>query len=164
MLNAIPHELTRRTLGNVCLASVGLAIHGTNTENVLTANAVALVNGGLFNAFAAQTEIDISGKSFFDAAGDSITAPTSVPDGYTCKFVLAANSADAIVVICGKPILTSQGDDADWPILPDGYAPFGGIKVGNASGAAFVIGTTDLDAAGITDTYYNLMTIPERAT
>ena len=45
------------------------------------------------------------------------------------------------------------------PDLPDGCAPVGVIKVA-ATGADFVPGTTALDAAGITATYFNLSSIP----
>lgn len=163
MLNSIGDETLRRVLGNICVGNAGLAIHGTNAENVLTGAAVTLTHNGVCNALAAQTEIDLSGKTAYDAAGVALSAIPSQADGTTCKYVLAANISDAIIILCGTPMLTAQGDDADWPVLPAGYAPFGGITVVNASGSAFTIGTTDFDATGITTTFKSLMTIPTRA-
>jgi len=164
MLNAIGSETLRRAIGNQCLAAAGFAIHGGNAENVLTANAVTLTIDGVFNAFAAQTEIDLSAITVHDRDGVVDDTKRTLADGYEQKFVLAANAADTIVVVAGDPLPTAQGDEPDWPSLPDGYAPFGGLKVVNASSADFVLGTTDLSASGITDTYYDIMTIPPRAT
>ena len=148
---------------NMTLDDVGLAIHGTNTENVLTANAADQIINGVFNALAADTEIDISALSFYDGDGNLLSAVTALADGYEAKYVLANNASDTQICCIGWPMLTSQGDDADWPNVPTGYAPFGGIKVVNASGADFTIGTTALDASGITDTYYDLGFVPPRA-
>jgi len=136
MLDSIGDAALRRTIGGLCIGNAGLAIHGTNVENVLTATAVTLTHNGVCNAFAAQTEIDLSAKTAYDEKGVALSA---------------------------IPMLTSQGDDADWPVLPFGYCPFGGIKVVNGTASAFTIGTTALNTASLTVTYSSLLTIPPRS-
>lgn len=66
MLDSIGDTALRRTIGGLCIGNAGLAIHGTNAENVLTGAAVTLTHNGVCNAFAAQTEIDLSGKTAYD--------------------------------------------------------------------------------------------------
>ncbi len=163
MLDSIGDTALRRTIGGLCIGNAGLAIHGTNVENVLTATAVVLTHNGVCNAFAAQTEIDLSAKTAYDEKGVALSAIPTLAAGYTRKYVLAANSSDAIIILCGKPMLTAQGDDADWPVLPAGYCPFGGIKVVNGTASAFTLGTTALNTASLTVTYSSLLTIPPRA-
>jgi hypothetical protein len=60
-------------------AGPGLAIHGTNTENALSANDIAIQHGGAVVRVAADAEIDISALT---AGGDTITQ-----DDHGCLFV-----------------------------------------------------------------------------
>lgn len=171
MLSSIPHDSVRHTVGNRSFTAAGLAIHGSNTENVLTANAVTCCIDGVFNTLAAQTEIDINGLTFYNENGETntkgvtpYTGVVAVPAASECKFVLAVNASDTIVVCQGNRAVTADVTAGTavsaWPKVPAGFAPFGGVKVVNGSSADFTLGATDLDATGITDTYYDLSVVP----
>lgn len=160
MLNAIRDMTQRLTIGNQCLASAGLAASGANA---LTANAVTLTIDGLFVAFAAEASIVLGTLPAFNHEGKSASKATTVPVGFTVKYVLAANAAGNMALLCGAPMDNAGIDPADWPPLPEGYAPFGGIKVINAGAAAFTPGTTAFATAGVTATFLNFMTIPPRS-
>jgi len=162
-MSNLTNNAVRTAVLNMCFGDAGLAIHGVNTENVLTANAVEMSVNGVWNTLAAQAEVDISGLTFYNGDGDVLTAAPVVQTAYEAKFVLARNSADTIICCCGFEIATADTEEPDWPVVPDGYTPFGGIKVVNATGSDFTIGTTGLDTANITDTYYDLCNIPPRS-
>ena len=90
MLNAIRDMTQRLAIGNQCLASAGLAASGANA---LTANAVTLTIDGLFVAFAAKASIMLGTLPAFNHEGKSASKATTVPVGFTVKYVLAANAA-----------------------------------------------------------------------
>ncbi len=51
--------------------------------------------------------------------------------------------------------------DGDIPDEPAGYTAIGAIKVVTAAETTFTPGTTLLDAAGITATYFDVAVLPE---
>lgn len=125
------------------LSKAGLAIHGVNTENVLTANAFDFSIAGVAYQLAAQAEIDISGLSF---------TPTELATAKQRIYLIHVASGGTIDILEGE----DHASDAQIPATPAGKVALGYIKVVNASGSGFTIGTTALDTAGITDTYVDL--------
>lgn len=152
-LQDISHADLRHMLGNRALNSATFAIDGTNTENVQTGATLNYTVKGIFYSKATVAEIDISGLTGLSS--------DALADLKTQMFGLEINAAGTISVVFGDQILTSEitaGDrDVDWPKASDDLNTlFAVVKVVNATGSAWTFGTTDLDASGVTDTYYNL--------
>ena len=150
-LNDINKRALRQLLGCMCLTDADLAIHGANAENVLTANAIEYLINGEYKTLAAQAEIDISGLTGLP--------DDALPDGYTQVFGLQVNAAGTISVVWGQQILNTEIDAGrlvNFPNPDEGNSMFGAVKVKNATGSDFTFGTTALDTANITDTYYDL--------
>jgi len=156
-MKELKHQGERSLLGNMCHDSAKMAIHGTNTENVLTAGAVSFSIAGKMYSKAAATEIDLSDLSLLDEDGDSATA-SALAAGYTRVTLLALNSSGTVYLIEGTDV--ANGGSAYCPECPDGYAPYCAVKVVNGTAADFTLGTTTLDTTGITDTYVNLQVVP----
>lgn len=152
-LQDVNHQEMRHLLGNFALTDGGLDIDDANTENVETNAAITYVIKGIFYAKSATAEIDISGLSGLPT--------TALADGYTQIFGLELNAAGTFSVVYGEQVATADitsGDrDPDWPVASDDdHTIVGAVKVANATGTTFTFGTTGLDTAGITDTYYDL--------
>jgi len=97
----------------------------------------------------------IAGRIYAKAAQATIALTTggSVAAGGQGAYFLSLDAAGDLAVT----LVTADSDgDITVPTPAAGYAAFGAVKVANGSGAAFVAGTTALDAAGITATYVNL--------
>ena len=151
-LQDVEHAALRHLLGNRCYTKGVLAIDA-NTENVQTTVIVTYSIRGVMYNKAAVAEIDVS-------ALDGLSS-TALADGYTQIFGLALNAAGTITVVPGDQVLTADitagTQVAHWPAaIDDATVLFGAVKVVNATGSAFTFGTTGLDTAGITDTYYDL--------
>ena len=52
--------------------------------------------------------------------------------------------------------ITSGAKTLKWPDVPASKCAIGAVRVDTNASVPFVPGTTNLSAAGITDTYYNL--------
>lgn len=158
-LGGIGGQTERLMLGNRALSYGNLAIDA-NTENVQTGNAVEFCIDGVLYSKAAVAEIDVSGLAVIDEQGDTTTMSAQAT-GYDRIYLLVLNSSGTIKVVQGQAVAT--GESCYCPGCPAGYAPFGAVKVANATGSNFTFGTTGLDTSGITDTYYNLSGVPAGA-
>lgn len=158
-LEDIPGKEERAMLGNRCLGFATLAIDA-NTENVQTGTAFSYCINGIMYTKAAVAEIDVSALAVIDEAGDTTTmsAQATATDRW---YLLVVNSAGTIKVVQGQAV--ASGGDCLIPGCPEDYAPFGAVKVENATGSDFTFGTTGLDTANITDTYMNLSVVPAGA-
>jgi hypothetical protein len=140
--------------GTMCLSKAGLA-EGTNANTIKT----AAPNG-------AGIDFVIDGIAYHLADGDNIamTALDAQAALTTCLYLVTVNAAGTVAMVKGDEVLTASlsGGDAvlRWPEPAAGYCPIGAIKIATAAATTFTSGTTDLSATGITDTYYDLMTIP----
>ena len=146
--------------------------------NALTAamNSGALAGGSTASQFtnAAAINYAINGRFFSRAiiasqplvvepnTGIVPTAPNtlqSIPAGKACAFAVILDSAGAFTVAQGDHV--EAGSLCPVPQAPAGKAIVGAIKVNNASGAAFVPGTTAFNVGGgVTTTYVNLAQHP----
>lgn len=146
-----------RMFGNVCLSRPVLAIGTSKAAVNTTAAAVFAIDGIIRNKAAMTSEVLVSGGAPFKVQ----------PVNTTVYYVLALNAAGTVHCFqgtyAGEEILSPTGmslrGDGSVPDIPDGYAPFGMIKVVTGS-AAFTPATTLLDAANITFTFYDLMCLP----
>jgi len=147
----------RNTTANRCFGKAGLAIHGANAENVQTTAAVDYSIAGVMYQLAVTAEIDLSALSCITETGaaDTLTAQVTATDR---AYLLVLNAAGTAKIIQGTAVATAA--TCVVPGCPDGYAPLGVIKVANASGSDFTLGTTALSAAGVTDTYFDVSLAP----
>ena len=139
---------------NIVLSSPGLAIHGASSALAKTTNSVGMkIDGQIYAAVA---------------AGDltAFTTANNVADTYTNCITISVKPAGTYVYTMGTAILTatitsnatgSIFPEANLASVPAGQALVGYIIIKNAigSGTAFVGGTTNLDATGVTVTYIN---------
>lgn len=155
-----------------------LAINAASAATVKTTNAISYaVNGVLYSkAILAAQSIAVT--------HDFQVAPSLgyvQPAGTTAYYTLGVNAAGTVSVsqssflgqkYAADPTLgvgaaamvgvsfIGNGLPAD---VPAGYAPFGMVKIVTAGAATFTAGTTALDAANITATYFDLSVVPAGA-
>jgi hypothetical protein len=142
----VVHQALIDVLNTVCLAAAGLAEATTTAGAIQIANAIEYVIDGIFYSKAATDDIALARA-----------------DGGTVVNIADGNAAIlAILIDAAGDVFYAQGDagvigsNLYMPDIPAGYAVIGAIKV-ETSGADFVPGTTDLGAAEVTATYYDMM-------
>lgn len=165
----------RQALEAVSVSAHVLAATGGATATVATTGAVVSRIGGITRSRAALAAQSLAPTH--DIFGNASTAVYAQPIGSTAYLVLGVNAAGTIAVVqgtfagqnltsaptAGIGALANMGanlvGDGSIPSLPDGFAPLGLIKVVSAS-AAFTPGTTNLNTAGLTFTFYDIGLIP----
>ena len=140
--------------GTFCLSKAGLAIGSTASQV-----AIAAPNG-------AGVDYCIKGVLYHkaDAATAAITAADAQAVLTTCLYVVCLDSGGTVSSVKGREVLNADlaaGTDVlDWPEVDEDVCPIGAVKVKCESTATFTAGTTEFSAANITDTYYDLFTLP----
>ena len=157
-LSDSPYAYLRSLLGTRSHGKAGLAIHGSNYENVQTTAGIDFSIDGVVYSFGLQSEIDLSALTAIDPDTGDTTTISAQADDTTRIYLLALTSGGAVRIIQG--VAVDYGDTCYCPQCPVTLAPFGAIKVTNQSTANFTLGTTLLSASGITDTYYDLSITP----
>jgi hypothetical protein len=174
-LKEISNGIIRLALGNSCISKAILAINAGGAATVKTTNAINFgVDGVLYSkaALAAQS-IAVTHDAFGNPVGGNNLAAYVQPAGTTSYLLLCVNAAGTVAVVQGtyagqalsfpndlSKVLTGKGDI---PAEPAGYTAFGLIKVVTAGAATFQPGTTLLDAANVTATYFDLEYVPSVA-
>lgn len=161
-LNGIRQGDLSEAVGTRAFIAGLLAIDGTNTENVETTVAIAYVLDGVFGSLAAQTEIVLDGLTGISENGDLdalADAWADQPDLTDCIYMLVYDGTN-IRVVKGRDRITANGGPLRFPNCPGGHVAFAAVRVENAAGAIFKFGTTALDDAGVTDTYYDISVPP----
>lgn len=156
-LSDSPYAYLRSLLGTRSHGKAGLAIHGANLENVQTVAAVDYSIAGVMYQLAITAEIDLSALSCITETGaaDTLTAQVTATDR---AYLLVLNAAGTAKIIQGTAVAT--GGTCVCPGCPESYAPFAALKVANASGSDFTLGTTALNAANVTTTYVDVSLAP----
>lgn len=135
--------------GTFCLAKALLA-EGTNAATIKTTNAADYAIDGLLYTKAATDNI-------------AMTALAEQVDLTTCLYLVQINASGTVSIVKGEEVLTEElaNDEvvAKWPDPAADNCPLGGFRI-VTSGATFTSGTTDLGAAGITDTFYDFFAVP----
>jgi len=133
------HHESLQNLVNIPFGAAGLA-EGTNANTIKTANAI---------------DYTIGGKMYSKGATDNIamTACAQQADGTDCMYLISIDSAGNVTTTKGEEVAAGAG--AYLPDVPANEAVIGAIKV-NTNGATFTSGGTDLSAANITATVYDL--------
>lgn len=139
--------------GTMCFGKAGLA-EGTNAATIKT----AAPNG-------AGTDYAIDGILYEKADTDNIAMDALALQAAdtTCLYLVSADSAGTITMKKGTEQLNTDlaaGNKVlQWPTPSSGKCPIGAVKVKTVA-VTYTNGTTDLSAAGITATYYDLCAVP----
>jgi hypothetical protein len=148
------------------LSNAGLAA-GTTTTYSTTATTVHVINGNFGTTLAAQTNTaspttDVNtGVAFVAQAANQASV-----------YVWGVNAAGAIKVAQGSIENTAVGvtttagafiNSPQFPAIPDDFCPIGYAVVRTSpTGSAFTMGSTAWAASGITTTFKNVCTLPDR--
>ena len=130
------------------LSRAGLGIGSTASQVSLAAP-----NG-------AGTDYAIGGIAYHkaDAASVAITAAPAQAADTTCLYLVCLDSGGTLSTVKGDDVLNTALNAGTavihWPIQPKGLCAIGAVKV-KTVGVTFTAGTTNLNAAGVTATYYN---------
>jgi len=77
-----------------------------------------------------------------------------------CLYLMVVDSALAVTSVKGREVLVADlvaGNDVlEWPEVPANKVAFGAVKI-ETGAVTFTPGTTAMDAASITETYYNIV-------
>jgi hypothetical protein len=142
--------------GTMCLSKAGLAIGDGAKTGVAIASVVGAgidfcIDGIIYNKGDAATNLPLS-------AGTAQGLLTK------CLYLICIDSANNVTSVQGTPVLTADlvaGTKVlAWPALPAGKCAIGAVKMTTASTGNFTAGTTALDAANCTATYYDLACVP----
>ena len=137
---------------------------------------MALTSGGAAEGtnaatfqFATDILFAIDGRLFTKTAADNLafsSGHTTVPVSSSCLFGVYLDTAGAVTTVQGPIVLTADltagAAVLAFPGAQAGKVMVAAIRVATNASVPFVPGTTDLGAAGITDTYYNLSSAPTR--
>lgn len=168
----ISNGIIRKALGNVALTKGVLAINAATAATVKTTNAISYALNGVLYSKAALAAQSIAVTH--DAWGAPVSAaafPAYVlPAGKTMYLLLSLNAAGTVAVSQGTydGQAVAHGTDLSKVLVgngaipqePEGYTAFGLIKVTTAGAATFTPGTTALDAANVTASYFDLLYVP----
>jgi hypothetical protein len=142
--------------GTMCLTKAGLAIG----DGAKTGPCIASPVG-------AGVDFAIDGYVYHKADSTTVlplTAATVQPVSTTCLYLICVAANLAVTSVQGTPVSTSAlsaGDVAlKFPEPTANTCPIGAVKIVTDSTHTFTPGTTALDAAGITETYYDLCLCP----
>ncbi len=144
--------------GAFCMSKAGLAIGDGAKTGIALASVVGTgtdfcIDGILYNKADSATNVPL-------------TAAAIQPVLTKCIYLVCINSAGTIATVKGDAVLTADLTAGTkvlrWPQLPVDTAPIGAVKITLASTATFTAGTTALDAANVTATYYDLFAVPSK--
>jgi hypothetical protein len=134
-----------RAVNNKCLLAAGLKYNATASAKLETANTITTVHSGMFNSVSA-----VSSFTFSDT--------TAVPAGKQAYIVVGVNSSDVFSTKHGQAV--SYAHELKVPLLDEGIAPVGLIKVVVGSTGVFTPNTTGLNDASCTITISDMHSIP----
>lgn len=145
--DAVSHQALRdiiNKLNTMCFGKAGL-VEGTNANTIKTATTVAYSINGVAGSFAATDNL-------------ALTACAVQAVSTYCKYLIST-------ALAGTTVTTTKGNDAATaalallPDLPAGHAPLGYFQILTDATTTFTSGTTDLSAAGLTETYVDLSSV-----
>ena len=145
------NELARG--GTICTSTPGLAIgDGAKTGPAVVATCAFAIKGIIYTRAGAATVAPL-------------TAATAQGLLTTCLYLICLDSSGTLSSVKGTAVLSAALAAGTavlhWPTPAADTCPIGAIKVVTANAANFTAGTTALDATDVTETYYNLLLVPE---
>ena len=135
--------------GHMAFTSGGLA-QGTTATTFKTVNTVTYTIDGVLTSKVAADNLPFS-------AGHK-----PVPPGSQCIFGVWLDSAGAVSTSQGY-IMPNEGSVAPLPDFLSDKCCVGLVKVQTNSATTFTPNTTNLNAAGVTSTYFNTSQLPGKA-
>lgn len=142
--------------GNFCFSKAGLAIGDGAKTGIALASTVGTgtdycIDGIMYNKADSATNVPL-------------TAATTQVALSKCLYLICINASGTISSVKGTDVLTADLTAGTkvlkWPAPSANTAVIGAVKIACASTATFTAGTTALDAANITATYYDLHAVP----
>lgn len=155
----------RELIANRCYVKATLAINAGSAATVKNTGAIIYsVDGIMYTKAALSAQSIAVTHNYTGTTGGAYVQPANT----TVIYVLALDASGNVAVVQGTYAgqdlsqrsmgATAKGTGAI-PDAPAGYTPVGAIKV--ATGAVtFTAGTTALDAASVTATYFDLAVLP----
>ena len=130
----------RTALLSGCFGAAGLA-EGTNANTLKTVNAISFA---------------IAGQLYLKAATDNIAMTAAAEQAIStyCLYLCSLDTSGTLTVTKGTEVGT---DTAVLPATPASECAIGYFKIATDGATTFTSGTTDLGAAGITDTYVDML-------
>ncbi|TXH15301.1 MAG: hypothetical protein E6R03_07405 [Hyphomicrobiaceae bacterium] len=132
-----------------------LAINAASAATVKTTSAMTLVIGGVM-----YTKAALAAQVLTNAVGPAGLGVYVQPVSTTVYYTIGVNAAGTVKVYQGSYLNQPLGaptpgvyGDGLVPDVETGYAAIGGIKIVTNGATTFTLGTTALDAAGVTATY-----------
>jgi len=131
-----------------CMSKAGLGIAGTADRLKITAP-----NG-------AGVDYGINGLAYHKADVDNIDISAAAQAALTtCLYLICVDSDGTVSAVKGTEQLNADLAAGNvvlhWPTPTEDTCPIGAIKVKCENAATFTLGTTNLDATDVTDTYYD---------
>lgn len=141
------------TSDGFCLGNAQLAEAGTLAGGIKTAQAIDYVISGIMYSKAITDNI-------------ALTACAQQAALTTCLYLITINAAGTVKCTKGTEVLTETVKNGVTPLelpeCPASEAPIGILKIRTDNSATFTAGTTDLSAADVVDTFYNIGWMPDR--
>lgn len=164
--NDITNAAIRELLANRTYVKATLAINAASAATVKNTGAIIFsVDGVMYTKAALAAQSIAVTHNYLGVAGGAYVQPVST----TVFYVLSLDATGAVSVVQGtfagqdlsqRNMGTSAKGTGALPDPRDGTAPFGVIKVVTNGVATFTAGTTALDAAGVTATYFDVSILP----
>jgi hypothetical protein len=162
-LKEAPTEVARELFGYRNHTAATLAINGAGAATFKTTSAYAYTNDGIYKSKTA-----LAAQAFSSGHAVQGTSQTRYyvvgldGSGTVTTYQGAAPNTNAITeaLVNGQAASSVKGS---LPDVPNGVTPVGLIKVVTDSATTFTPGTTALDAAGLTVTFYDIALIPSSA-
>ena len=136
-------------------------VYNQDIRNALgkhTFGAAGLAEGTNANTIQAATAFDycINGIIYTKAITDNIAMTAAAVQNISthCMYLVSIDSAGVVTTTKGVEAKTTE--DIFLPSTPAGDCPLGAFKIVTDGSTTFTSGTTDLGAAGITDTFWDL--------
>jgi hypothetical protein len=182
-LSDVVNAAVKNLLGTYNNTKAVLAINLGGAATVKTTSALSVVINGVFaaaSALAAQSIAIAAGNG--PGGGGGYVQPFGTTVYYTMGInaagtfavkqgTYAGQGAATVMIAAATPIIQSipgqmgatYVGDGSIPALAAGYCPIGVMKVVTNASTAFTPGTTALDAAGVTATYFDVAMLPDGA-
>jgi hypothetical protein len=148
----------------------GALAEGTGANTIQIATAINYVIDGQFynKAITDNIAISFSGPTVYQAAAGGVGGMnggfTGGVNGSTRLYMICLSTAGAVSIVPG-PIVDSAELAAgrvalQFPDAPLGVCPVGALRIALTANTVYTPGSVDLSAAGITDSFINLSTVP----
>lgn len=141
------------TLDTRCLDSA--VVSGSATpQDIAWSNAFDYAIGNRLYSVSSNAQYDLS----------AVAPGVSISNATCALAVFHVDNAGVVNATKGRSVTWSSNATAPYPdALPPNVCPFGAVKIVNASGQDFALGSTHFNATGVTSTFEDLSALPSLA-